>query len=94
MTEKKKGRIEVEVGLPADVVPKPANHFVVSYTDNDFALDVIYINPFDLSIAAKNAEAKVKGEMMARFAMTYQNAVRLRDRLDEIIKSYEGNKNG
>ena len=94
MTDEKTGKqIEVEIGLPEDRVPKPANHFVVSYTDDDFALDVIYINPFDLSRAAKNSEAKVRGEMVARVAMGYQNAVKLRDRLDEMIKSYEERKN-
>jgi hypothetical protein len=93
MAEKKtEGRIEVEVGVPEDTLPKPANHFVVAHTDDDFGLDIIYINPYDLHIASKTPDNKVKGEMVARVALSYQNAVKLRDRLNEMIKSYEGKK--
>ena len=93
MTEKKtKGRVEVEVGMPEDALPKPANHFVVAHTDDDFGLDIIYINPYGLHIASKTPGTKVKGEMVARVALSYQSAVKLRDRLNEMIKSYEEKK--
>jgi len=91
--QKTKKQVEVEVVLPESIRPKPANHFVVSHTDDDFAIDIIYINPLDLHMTSTKGETKVRGEVVARVAITYQNATKLRDKLNEMIQSYEAHKN-
>jgi hypothetical protein len=86
--------IGIDIHVPPGVTPQPANHFVVSYTDDDFALDITYIHPFDLHVARQKPEAerRVRGTMVGRIALSYRHAVELRAKLDEMIKSYEVQK--
>lgn len=86
--------INVDIQVPPGVAPQPANYFVVSYADDDFALDISYIHPFDMHLArrAPQDESHVRGAMVARIALNYRRAVELRAKLDEMIKSYEAHK--
>ncbi len=91
MADKQKPKqVEIEITSPDDPTAKSANNFIVSYIDDEFALDIIYVYPHDLVIAASEEGPKVRGEVIARIAMTPKNAIKLRDKLDEMIKSYEG----
>jgi len=85
----KESRVEVEITPPQNTTPKPANHFVVSFIEDDFSLDIIYINPYEANKAIKTGE-KVKGEIVSRISMTIHSAKKLRDNLDVMIKLSEG----
>jgi hypothetical protein len=94
MSEKKEEKqVEVELNITPDSIAKPANHFIVSFSDEDFSLDIIYINPCDIHMASTKGIKKVKGEIMARIAMNYRNVIKLRDSLTEMINAYGSKKN-
>lgn len=86
--------IAVDIYVTSNIIPQPGNHFAVSYTNDDFALDIAYIHPFDLHLARQKPEAerRVRGNVVARIALNYRGAVELRAKLDEMINSYEEHK--
>ncbi len=88
-----KEKAEVEVVVPQKAPAQPANFFVVSYAEDEFALDALYVHPAELHAARQNPEAKnVIGTMVARLAFSYHKALELRKKLDDMIKSYEERK--
>ena len=86
--------VAVRVTVPTGVTPQPANHFVFSFWNDDFALDASYIHPFDVHAAKQKSQPEpvVQATMVARLTFGYRRAVELRARLDEMIRSYEANK--
>ena len=94
MVEKKPAAsAEVEIVVPQKPPAQPANFFVVSHAEDDFALDALYVHPADLHAASRNAEQKkVSGAIVARLAFSYAKALELRKKLDAMIKSYEAHK--
>jgi len=94
MAEKQpKEKPEIEVVVPQKPPAQPANFFVVSYAEDDFALDALYVHPAELHAARQNPEAKnVIGTMVARLAFSYHKALELRKKLDDMIKSHEEKK--
>ena len=88
-----KEKPEIEVVVSQKPPAQPANLFVVSYAEDEFALDALYIHPQELHAARQNPEAKnVVGTMVARLAFSYHKALDLLKKLDDMIKSYEEKK--
>jgi hypothetical protein len=88
-----KEKSEIEVVVPQRPPAQPANFFVVSHVEDEFALDALYVHPAELHAARQNPEAKnVIGTMVARLAFSYHKALDLRKKLDDMIKSYEDRK--
>ncbi len=94
MVEKKSAAsAEIEVVVPQKPPAQPANFFVVSHAEDDFALDALYVHPAELHAVRRNPEhKKVVGAMVARLAFSYHQALELRKKLDAMIKSYEAHK--
>ncbi|MGD8718188.1 MAG: hypothetical protein PVH29_05130 [Candidatus Zixiibacteriota bacterium] len=94
MAEKKpKKKSNIEVVVPQKPPAQPANFFVVSYAEDDFALDALYVHPADMHASKQDPEAKnVVGNMVARLAFSYHKALDLRKKLDDMITSYEEKK--
>lgn len=94
MAEKQpREKSEIEVVVPQKPPAQPANFFVVSYVEDEFALDALYVHPAELHAARQNPEAKnVIGTMVARLAFSYHKALELRKKLDDMITSYEEKK--
>jgi hypothetical protein len=81
-------KTEIELDIQDKPAAQPANHFVVSYIGDSFALDLLYIHPHDLH-TAKRTTKSVPATIIARIALSYLQAKELRKKLDEMIESYE-----
>lgn len=68
---KKPDDVRVEIVTPRGGPVQPANNFVVAFTNDEFALDSIYVHPFDLHIAKQKAEGerKAPGTLVGRIAL-------------------------
>ena len=78
--------------VQAKPIAKPANHFAVSYAGEDFVLDIYYVHPRDLHIAKEKDEQGVPAVITASVAFNYAKALELKERLAEMITSYERQK--